>query len=312
MKTKNYLLLLVSLPLFAQQEVSMEEYGLYNGDISLPGTLSYPKMDKKIPLAIFIHGSGNADRNGNQGGLAKAEHIKQLADSLNTRGIAFYRYDKRNATTSNLEKMDMEHTGIRDLAKDVEIAITKFQKDLRFSSIFLIGHSQGSLVGMLAASNEIQGYVSLAGPGTPINIPLIRQISTQNPDLGKIAEEHLKELKETDTIKEVNLLLLSIFAPQNQKYLKNWMSLNPANEIKKLKIPVLIINGDSDLQVTVEDAQLLKQAKPEARLVIVKKMNHMLKTVEDKEENQKSYYSPDFPLSSELVKTIFEFIKTHG
>ncbi len=308
---KTYLFLLVPFWFFGQEIIS-EDYELYNDDIYLPGTLSYPKSDKAIPLAIFIHGSGNADRNGNQGNLANAEHIKQLADSLNANGLAFYRFDKRNATPSNIQKIVMETSTIHDLVKDVSVSINEFGKDARFSSIYLIGHSQGSLVGMLAVSDQVSGYVSLAGPGTTVDKSLIHQLKAQNPDLGRVAEEHVNELMETDTIKEVHFMLLSIFKPHNQKYLKNWMLLNPANEIQKLKIPVLIINGDSDSQVTVQDAQLLKQAKPEASLVIIKKMNHMLKTVENTTENTASYTNPNFPLSQELVGTLVEFIKNHG
>ena len=311
MKKKIYLFLLIPISFFGQEIIS-EDYELYNGDIYLPGTLSYPKSNKEIPLAIFIHGSGNGDRNGNQGNLAHADHIKQLADSLNAKGIAFYRFDKRNATPSNLDKIEMEKATIHDLAKDVSVSVLEFDNDPRFSSIHLIGHSQGSLVGILAVSDKVDGYVSLAGPGTTIDKPLIRQIKAQNPDLGKIAEEHVKELMETDTIAEVNFLLMSIFAPQGQKYLKDWMSLDPAKEIQKIEIPVLIVNGDSDIQVTIEDAHLLKQAKPEARLVIIKNMNHMLKIVENATENTASYTNPSFPLSQELVEALVEFIRDHG
>ena len=311
MKKLSYLLLLGAVSCFSQETIS-EDYELYNGDIYLPGTLSFPKTEGQLPLAIFIHGSGNADRNGNQGAMASASHIKQLADSLNAKGIAFYRFDKRNATSSNLKKVNMEDASILDLVKDVTIAINNFQDDNRFSSIHLIGHSQGSLVGMLAVSEYVDGYISLAGPGTTIDKSLIRQLTAQNKDMGKVTEAHIKELMETDTIKEVNIMLMALFAPQNQKYLKEWILIDPTEEIQKLEIPVMIINGDADLQVTIEDANRLKQAKQDAQLVIIKKMNHMLKTVHDASENQQSYYNADFPLSEDLITTISEFIKTNG
>lgn len=311
MKRLLYLLVLISGCGFAQEMIS-EEYELYNDSIYLPGTLSYPETENQLPLVIFIHGSGNADRNGNQGALANANHIKQLADSLNQRGFAFYRFDKRNSIPSNLKKIVIEESSIRDLVDDVRIAINKFSNDERFSSIYLIGHSQGSLVGMMATSKNIKGYISLAGPGTTIDKSLIRQLTQQNEEMGKVTTAHITELMETDTIKEVNIMLFALFAPQNQKYLKDWIMISPTTEIKKLNIPVLIINGSSDIQVTVEDAELLKKAKPEAKLVIINKMNHMLKIVENEEENQQSYYNPDFSLSSDLVKEISEFIKTNG
>ncbi len=293
----------------AGQEIVIEEIELYNNDIYLPGTLSYPRQEKKPPLAIFVHGSGNVDRDGNQGELARAGYIKQLADSLNAKGIAFYRYDKRTATPSNLERS--KNMCIGDMVDDLEVAIGHFKDDDRFVSLHLIGHSQGSLVAMMAVSNAVHGYVSLAGLGTTVDKALVRQLGAQNQDAGKIAEDYFNELMETDTIREVNPFLMAIFAPTNQKYLKDWALLDPSEEIKKLEIPTLIANGDADLQVTIADAQLLKKAKPDAKLVIVPKMNHVLKTVESWGENQRSYREPDFPLSSGLVSTLAQFIQEH-
>lgn len=311
MRHLTYILFLLTMVVKAQETIT-EEYTLYNDDIVLPGTLSLPQSRSKLPLAIFVHGSGSANRDGNDGALAKANHIKQLADNLNQEGIAFYRYDKRNANTSNSNKIDMSTATIQDLVKDVQVAINQFSKDDRFSTISVIGHSQGSLVGMLSVNEKVDHYISLAGPGTTVDKSLIRQLEAKNEELGKIAASHIEELITTDTIKEVNILLLALFAPNNQKYLKNWIMLNPAEEIKKLTIPTLIINGSQDFQVTVNDAELLKKAKPNAELIIIEKMNHMLKTVENDEENRQSYFSPDFPLSSRMVQAISEFIKTNG
>ncbi|MAU26013.1 MAG: alpha/beta hydrolase [Muricauda sp.] len=292
------------------QEIAVEELELYNDSIYLPGTLSYPIQTKKPPLAIFVHGSGNPDRNGNQGEMVRANYIQELADSLNARGIAFYRYDKRNATPANLAKS--KNIRIGNLVADLKVAINRFKDDERFASLHLIGHSQGSLVGMLAASEEIKSYTSLAGLGTPVDKALIRQLGAQNKDVGKIAEKYIEELMETDTILDVNPFLMALFAPQNQKYLKDWMLLDPAEEIAKLSMPVLIINGDADLQVTADDAQQLKKAKPDAELAIIPNMNHVLKSVESWGENQRSYKEVGFPLSSKLVETLAKFVLSNG
>jgi len=308
---KKFLFFILCTQMCFGQEIISEDFHLYNDSIYLPGTLSYPKTTGKLPLVIFIHGSGNGDRDGNQGTMVKSNHIKLLADSLNSHGIAFYRYDKRSATLDNLNHIKMETFRIGDLANDTDVAIQKFVKDTRFSSLHLIGHSQGSLVGMLAVSEAIDSYTSLAGPGAPIDQIMVRQFSAQNEDMGKVAAGYFEELKETDTIRNVNPFLLSIFAPINQKYLKDWASINPSEKIKELTIPTLIINGDADSQITVEDANLLSKGKPNAKLFIIKKMNHLLKTVDNYAENQKSYIDPSFPISTELIKTITEFIKVN-
>lgn len=301
------LLLILLLPfLSSAQDVLKEDIVLMNKDIELPGTLTAPNLTDNLPLVIFVHGSGPVDRNGNQGALTNTAYIQQLADSLCTKGIAFYSYDKRTANPKNLNKL--QPIVFQDFVADVETAITHFSKDKRFSSIHLLGHSQGSLVAMLATNELVHSFTSLAGPASTIDKTLIAQISAQNQDLGKATEQHLQELMATDTILTVNPFLLQLFAPQNQKFIKSWVEHNPSKEIQKLNVPVLIVNGDKDLQVSPEDAKQLKEAKPEAQLFIVTQMNHVLKTITEDTDNLKSYYTPDYPLATSLVTHIAGFI----
>ncbi|GLB53232.1 alpha/beta hydrolase [Neptunitalea chrysea] len=306
----TFLTIFCSYQVFSQN-ITTEEINLENGKIKLPGTLTYPKSDKKMPLTIYIHGSGNVDRNGNQKAAmpVSPSYIQQLADSLNKKGIAFYRYDKRSATQENIPIL-MKGIVFDELVDDAVIAVNNFKEDTRFDNIILIGHSQGSLVAMLTAQQtKVAKYISLAGPGDPISKTLISQIEKQSPPLAEKTATYFKELEETDTIASVDPLLLSIFAPQNQKFFKNWNHYTPSEEIKKLTIPILIIQGNADLQVTVKDATTLKDAYPNAVLEIIPDMNHVLKEVKNTTENQQSYYSPDFPLSSKLVSIISTFIK---
>ncbi len=308
MKNLIYILLLTNTLASAQQVIS-KEIQLNNGEIELPGTLTYPKSASPIPLVIFIHGSGNVDRNGNQGFFVQGNYIKMLADSLNTKGIAFYRYDKRTASPDNLKKL--KGTLLTDFVADAKIAASKFLKDERFNGIHLIGHSQGSLVGMLAVDKTIKSYCSLAGTANTIDKTIIQQITNQDSTLASITKDHIAELIAADTIIKVNPNLYSLFAPPNQKFFKNWMSFNPSIEIKKLTLPTLIVNGDADLQVPVIEAEQLKASKPDAQLKIISKMNHVLKTISLPDNNLKSYTDPSFPISKELVNVLSVFIKTN-
>ena len=279
-----------------------------NDSIKLPGTLSYNKDLKSQPLVIFIHGSGNVDRNGNQDGVnIKANYIKQLADSLNIRGIAFYRYDKRSASKENLKFM-MDDLDFYRFVDDANLAVANFKNDNRFNSITLIGHSQGSLVAMLASQEDVDRYVSIAGVSEDMGNFIINSYKVYSEEMGNMAKEHITELKETGTIETVNPALAHLFSKPNQPFFITWMAYNPSVEIKKLEIPVLIINGTKDLQVKVEEAEKLHEAKPNSELVIIENMNHVLKTIEKDEDNIKSYYSPDFPLSEELINSIDTFI----
>ncbi len=292
------------------QEPLVENLALHHGEIVLPGTLTFVPDGKKLPLIIFVHGSGNIDRDGNQAGLAiNANYIKTLSDSLVRRGIAFYRYDKRTATKGNLDKLSANIT-LNDFVEDVQRAIDYFKEDTRFSEIVLIGHSQGSLVAMLAVDESISKYVSLAGSGEPIDRTIVDQLSKQQKEMGVVAQQYFDELRETDTIETVNPFLLGLFAPKNQKFLKHWMMLDPREEIAKVSVPTLILNGDADLQIGVGNAENLHKALPGSTLKIIPRMNHVLKEVHSETENVAAYTDEKFPLSTILVDVITEFIKS--
>lgn len=304
MKIKFLYIFLFACSIIYGQTIHSEEVLLKNDSIELPGTLTFSTT--KSPLIIWVHGSGNVDRNGNQGAIVKANYIKQFRDEINKENIAFFSFDKR---TSNLKNFKfLKGVTLNDFVDDVQKAINHFKDDTRFSEIILVGHSQGSLIAMLASKN-VDKYISLAGPGESIDKTMVKQVTAQNALLGEATAAHFKELKETGTIKEVNPFLISIFSKPNLPFFKSWADYNPTEEIKKLIIPVLIINGTKDLQVKVEDANALHKAKPSSELVIIENMNHVLKNIDKDADNMNSYYSADFNLSEKLITTVIAFIK---
>ena len=282
-------------------QVKSEEILIKNNTIELPGTLTY--LEANTPLIIWVHGSGGVDRNGNQ-----SKYIQQFRKAINKHNIAFFSYDKRTANPKNASILKKNGVVFSDFIDDVKKVVNYFKDDERFSEIILVGHSQGSLIAMLALDN-VDKYISIAGAGETIDKILIRQITRQNPIYGAITEKYLNELKETGTIKEVDPNLMSLFAKQNQPFLISWIQLNPLKIIKKVTVPTLIINGDKDFQVLVKDAENLKKAKPSAELVIIKNMNHVLKHIDKDKNNLNSYLSPDFPISKQLIKTVTNFIQ---
>ena len=301
-------LLFVSFISFGQSQITSEEIIIYNDSIELPGTLTHKKSIKKQSLIIWVHGSGNVDRNGNQSGVnVQANYIKQFRDSVNKYDIAFFSYDKRTVNPKNLKFL--KNISFNDLVLDVQKVIFRFKDDPRFPEIILVGHSQGSLVAMLAINEFVNKFISIAGLSESVDKTIIKQVSAQNEEFGKITEQHIGELKSTGTINEVNPMLAALFAKKNHKFLLDYFKYNPQDKIKELKIPILILNGDKDIQVSVEDAKKLNKANPVSRLVLIRNMNHVLKIINKDEDNLKSYYSADFPLSEELIRTIKAFIK---
>ncbi len=293
---------------FSQNSWKSEEVLVLNDSIKLPGTLSYQNDYEGQTLLIFVPGSGNPDRNGNQVQLGiNGNYINQFAKAMNKAGFAFFSYDKRNVTKENIPII-MRSYEFTDLVDDVKAILEKFKGDKRFDKIVLIGHSQGSLVAMMAANDQVDKFVSLAGLGESADKAIIRQISTQSEELGQAAKAHVEELKTTGSIASVNPMLAALFAKQNHQFLRSYFNRDPAVEIQKLNIPVLIINGTKDIQVEVRDAELLKKAKKDSKLLIIENMNHVLKDIVNDSDNLKSYYSPEYSLSESLIKEMISFL----
>ncbi len=299
-KIISYILITVFSITASLAQIKSEEIVINNMAIQLPGTLSY--SSEKSPLIVWVHGSGGVDRNGNQ-----PKYIKQFRDEINKNEIAFFSYDKRTANKKNISFIKEDGIYINDFVSDAKEVVNYFKDDERFSEIILAGHSQGSLIAMLALDN-VDKYISIAGAGETIDKTLIRQLTKQSAELGKTAISHFKELKETEEIKVVDPNLITIFAKQNQPFWLSWIEIDPTKEIQNVKIPSLIINGDKDLQVLIKDAENLKKVKPDAEYVIIKNMNHILKDIQKDQDNIISYSNPDFRISKELIKVITNFI----
>ena len=138
----------------AQNEIASEDILVMNDSIQLPGTLTFNPDLNKQPLLIYVSGSGNPDRNGNQPQYGvNGNYIRQFAETMTKKGIAVFRYDKRNVTSANAKFILKDYEFI-DLVEDVTMIIDIFKNDNRFNSINLIGHSQGSLVAMMAVNND--------------------------------------------------------------------------------------------------------------------------------------------------------------
>ncbi len=278
-------------------------------DSLINGTLLTPNTRNKLPLAIIIQGSGPTDRDGNQTKL-KNNSLKFLAEGLYHKKIASYRYDKRMVRQVLEGNFDESEVDFNDFIQDANQVVNYFKKDKRFSEIIIIGHSQGSLVGMIAAQEKnVSKFISIAGAGQEIDDVVIDQLEKQAPALTENARQSFDDLRVNGVAQNFSPALASIFRPSIQPFMYSWMKYNPQTEIVKLTIPVLIINGDNDFQVQVSEAEKLKEAKPNAELIIIPHMNHILKEIKgDLLENQQSYNNEDLPIMKELIKSITKFI----
>ncbi|OMP31085.1 alpha/beta hydrolase [Mangrovimonas sp. DI 80] len=276
----------------------------------IDGTLLIPNGIQKPPLAILIAGSGPTDRNGNQN-FAKNNSLKKLAEALTREGIATFRYDKRSVKLLQTGKLD-EEIMFDDFVTDASDVLQYFKKKKAFSKIYIIGHSQGSLIGMLAAKDNANGFISLAGPGKGIDEVLKEQIAKSAPQFSEESNRVIDILKSGQTTTEYSPALNSIFNIDIQPFMINWMRYDPQASIAMLDMPILILNGTNDLQISEADAELLKSAAPNAQLKIIDKMNHVFIEVDDNElENFKTYNDASLPISQDLVESISAFIKSN-
>lgn len=277
------------------------------GDEMLYGTLT-SVSDKHAPVVLIIPGSGPTDRNGNQM-LLQANTYKLLAEGLAANGISSLRYDKLGVgeSTSEKEEKDMVFSGN---TKQV-VAWIDYLKKKKHQNIVLLGHSEGSLIGILAAQErEISKLISISGQGRTIDKILLEQLKEVPDNIKGEAETILTQLKQGKTVAKTSPDLAAIFRESVQPYLISWIQLDPVIEIGKVKVPTLIVQGTTDLQTTVKDAELQHTGKPDAELEIIEGMNHVLKTApKDKEENMKTYYNPKLPLHPELIPLLVKFIK---
>lgn len=278
----------------------------------LNGLLVMPEGEGPFPVMVLIAGSGPTDKNGNSLAVpGKNNSLKMLAENLAAEGIATIRYDKRGVGDNVELGGDEADLRFDDYIQDASAWIRFAKNDERFSETGVIGHSEGSLVGMAAANEEgVDSFVSLAGVGKPIDELLHTQLEAQLPEnLMTEAREILEKLKQGEQTEGVSQELQNVFRPSVQPYLISWMTYDPQEELAALEAPVLIVNGTHDLQVPVSNAELLHEAKEEAGLLIIENMNHVLKEVpEEEEKNIAAYSDPDLPLADGLIEGITAFV----
>lgn len=273
------------------------------------GTLTTPDLTQKFPVALIIAGSGPTDRNGNNP-MMKNNSLKMLAENLAKNGIASLRYDKRAIGESKAAGGSESNLVFENYIQDAKSWINYLKQDKRFSKIIIIGHSEGALIGMVSSA-KADKFISIAGAGEPADQIIKTQIAAKSmKQLEDMTFPIIDSLKNGFEVKKVDPMLNALFRPSVQPYLISWFKYNPQTEISKLTIPVLILQGNNDLQIGVKDAENLSKANKNAEMVIIDKMNHMMKIIDgDQNANIASYNNETLPLSETLVEKIVSFIQ---
>ena len=277
------------------------------------GTLLVPGGQGPFPIAIIIAGSGPTDRDGNSAMIPGANNsLRYLAEGLAADGIASLRYDKRGIAESTAAGPNEADLRFDTYVDDAAAWADEVSGDDRFSTVAIVGHSEGSLIGMIAAQRSAaDAFVSISGIASPAGDVLRGQLSAQLPaPLMEESERILSELEAGRTVDTVPPPLFALFRPSVQPYMISWFRYNPAEEIARLDIPVLIAHGTTDIQVPASEASALHAARPGAKIAIIEGMNHVLKVVPpDPAQQQGSYADPTLPVAPELTEAVSGFVR---
>jgi pimeloyl-ACP methyl ester carboxylesterase len=271
----------------------------------------------KAPVVLIIPGSGPTDRDGNNPMGTTASSIRLLAEALAAKGVSSVRIDKRGLGGSKSAVADGNDVTIGDYATDTHSWVTAIQARTGAKCVWVLGHSEGALVALAAAQDTrgICGIVSVSGPGRRLS-DIIREQLRANPANAPLLDPAMAALDALDRGEHVDVTgmhpaLQKLFAPQVQGFLIDMFRHDPAQLAASLKVPLLIVQGERDLQVSMADAKALATAQPKAGLVLIPTMNHVLKDVasDDRQANFATYGDSSLPVDATLVDAIAGFVK---
>lgn len=292
-----------------------------SSDITAPGPLgalhgTLLKPAAPGPVVLIVPGSGPTDRDGNNPLGVKGQPYKLLAEALAARGVATVRIDKRGMFASKGAVADANAVTIAAYADDVRAWAKAARSATGAPCVWLLGHSEGGLVVLAAGEGEgICGHILVSAAGRPLGT-VIRDQLRANPANAPIlaqAEGAIDRLEKGDRVDVAGMhpALANLFAPPVQGYLIDLFAYKPVTLAAKLKGPMLIVQGSKDLQIGEGDARALAAARPDATLVLLPGVNHVLKNIGadgDIAANFASYGNPDLPVDPGVVDAVAGFV----
>lgn len=309
------IILLTAIPAFAAGDSAIV---LKTATGNIYGTLKYgsnPGKKATGPIVLIIPGSGPTDRDGNSL-YTKNNAYSALADSLSAHGISSLRYDKRGIGES---KAAANETDLRfdTYVVDARSWIKLLQQSGQFSSVLVLGHSEGALIGARAVQGtaKVSGFISVAGTAAPADTIILQQLEAgkQMPQtMLDSVRMYFRMVRNGDSLKGVPKPFYPIFRPSVVPYIASWIKYDPLKEMAAVKVPVLILQGTNDLQVPAAHYDLLMAAAHNPEGLKIEGMNHVLRNAPpERTENLATYSKGDLPLNAALVKTIVRFVQKH-
>jgi pimeloyl-ACP methyl ester carboxylesterase len=283
-----------------------------SGAMTLEGTLTLPAGSGPWPAAVIIAGSGPTDRNGNSPAGIATDMYQLLALGLADRGIASLRYDKRGLPSSR-GSMDMATTTLAEFAADAAAAAQLLAARADIGPVILVGHSEGGMLAMLAAraGARVAGLVLVSAAGRDATTILREQLARQFPPamMARFDTAWAAYLRGDSTTTPIPGLE-SLFVPWHRAFLRSWQAVQPVDLLREIPLPVLVLQGETDVQITPADARALASARSDVQLVLLPGVNHVLKIASGSTaaEQMAVYTNRTLPLAPSVVPAIAQFI----
>lgn len=306
------------------------------GGLQLHGTLLLPSGIKgKAPGVLLLPGSGPTDRNGNQPPQMVTDLLKQIAARLGTDGYASLRFDKR-ATRIYMNSFPKESTALGDFFSwdnfvgDARAALDflKSQPEINPKQTVIAGHSEGAIIAIQVAhdlegkSNPPAGLILLSAPGRTLGAIIQAQVAAslkRENVIGAAAKPYEDYMPRAvaQVIKDATLPpnpppgLAAIFPPSTLKLLQIEFAFDPAKVLSTYSGPVLVIQGEKDIQISpANDFPLLQSALKERkhgtyRAALVLSASHNLKRV----ENENAEAGLTGPVVPHVLDNISDWLK---
>jgi pimeloyl-ACP methyl ester carboxylesterase len=274
-------------------------------------------LGQGAPLVLILPGSGPTDRNGNNPMGVRAASYKLLAAALAEKGISTLRIDKRGMFGSATAVADPNSVTIADYTTDTRNWIDVGLKESKANCVWLAGHSEGGLIAMAVAQtpDKLCGVILIAAPGRNLADIMLEQLRENPANIVVLpdAERAIASLRAGKIIDVSGMhpALHGLFAAFVQGFLIDMFSNDPAALVAGIKLPTLIIQGGRDIQVRAADAAALAKGQPEAKIVTIDAMTHVLKRADANgpAASIATYGNPDLPVMPELIEAITTFVK---
>lgn len=266
-------------PAYANPSLYTEEkIAISSGDFRLPGILTKPKTGNNFPVVILVHGSGPGDRDA---AVGNTKAFRDLALGLAAKGIATIRYDKRTRVYGPRSAPDGVALTIKEeVTDDVQAAVKLAQQlpDLNAKKIVVLGHSLGAMLAPKIAAEQqgLAGIIMMSAPARPFGPTIKDQFAylVKDPEQRQKQLQLADEIAHADTVKDQRKLMMGIPA----SYFTNLNQYNQVKVAKALKLPVLVLQGERDYQVTLKDLAIWRAELGKNKNVTIKsypKLNHL-------------------------------------